>query len=541
MMARTFALCALLLLGGMSQAGPLDEMSLDRWAKLREVERYQLNIAEKLYREKSWKIAADEYEKFLKLYERSVGAPYAQLKWSLCQVELRNLNTAIKDGYQSVIDYYPDSPEAVTSALLIGRTYKDMGDLKMAKKAYDKLLKTHPKHYIAVLARLDLADVALKEKDDVRRAAILRELTYDVERKGAAAQDCVTASIQLAQLCFYQGDFAEGIKALGTTYGDNNLPHHLMSHNYGHLPWVLQHISAQPDEDSKKKTKKLADDATNWVKAQASAAQKDEKLKVHAQQWWFYAPDIQGYARQPEKQREVYDQMVKALGESDAVLGKVAGWYWDTGKRELARATCAKFKDVIEGQRLVANYWREDGKPDPAIEIYRKLSVQDEKNRPKWLGEIAWTYRHRAGKADLAIATYRDLISTDVKNTASYQWQIADTLQQYSRWAEAITVYRGTDNFPESYKRMATCNRNLKKYDEAITLYRQVMGGSKDLASWALLEIARTYEEAGKKDDAIKTFKLVCDRFPKSGEGSWSHAHLNDVYKISVTLGGAKD
>jgi len=78
---------------------------------------------------------------------------------------------------------------------------------------------------------------------------------------------------------------------------------------------------------------------------------------------------------------------------------------------------------------------REDSKPDLAIEIYRKLAVHDEKNRPTWLGEIAWTYRHRAGKVDLAVATYRDLISSDVKNTASYQWQIADTFQQYGRWA----------------------------------------------------------------------------------------------------------
>src|SRR5262245_19757690 len=148
-----------------AQAGPLDEMSLDRWAKLREVERYQLNIAEKFWRESQWKVAADEYEKFLKLYDKSVGAPFAQLKWSMCQVNLRNLNTAIKDGFQSVIDYYPDSPEALTSALLIGRTYKNMGDLKAAKKAYEKLLKDNPKHYVAVLARADLVDIATTEKD----------------------------------------------------------------------------------------------------------------------------------------------------------------------------------------------------------------------------------------------------------------------------------------------------------------------------------------------------------------------------------------
>src|SRR5262249_51915459 len=196
----SLALALLLCQGPRVEADKLDEMSLDRWAKLREVERYQLNIAEKLYRESQWKPASDEYEKFLKLYERSIGAPYAQLKWSLCQIKLRNLNTAIKDGFQSVIDYYPDAPEALTSALLIGRTQKDMGDVKTAKKAYEKLLKAHPKHYVAVLARADLIEIADREKDQPRKMALLKEMTYEVERKGEAAKDCVAAAQQLSRM-----------------------------------------------------------------------------------------------------------------------------------------------------------------------------------------------------------------------------------------------------------------------------------------------------------------------------------------------------
>ncbi|MEJ7594908.1 MAG: hypothetical protein WKF77_25560 [Planctomycetaceae bacterium] len=101
-------------------AESLDELPLDRWEKLREVERYQLNIAEKYYRERNFKVAAAEYEKFLTLYEGSEGAPYGQLKWSLCKIELRQHNTAIKKGYQSVIDYWPDSPEAIAAAYYIG-------------------------------------------------------------------------------------------------------------------------------------------------------------------------------------------------------------------------------------------------------------------------------------------------------------------------------------------------------------------------------------------------------------------------------------
>ncbi|MEK6235482.1 MAG: hypothetical protein N2C14_12310, partial [Planctomycetales bacterium] len=98
----------------------LDEMSLKRWTKLRETERYQLQIAEKYHREKKWKVAIGEYEKYLTLYEASEAAPYAQLKWSLAQVQLRQANTAIKDGYQSVIDYWPDSEDAIAAAYYIG-------------------------------------------------------------------------------------------------------------------------------------------------------------------------------------------------------------------------------------------------------------------------------------------------------------------------------------------------------------------------------------------------------------------------------------
>ena len=43
----------------------LDEMSLERWAKMREVERYQMNIAEKYYKDKKFDVAMSEYEKYL--------------------------------------------------------------------------------------------------------------------------------------------------------------------------------------------------------------------------------------------------------------------------------------------------------------------------------------------------------------------------------------------------------------------------------------------------------------------------------------------
>jgi tetratricopeptide (TPR) repeat protein len=534
------AVAGLLVLSTSLGAGPLDEMAVERWAKLREAERYQLNIAEKFYREAQYKVAADEYEKFLKLYEKSEGAPYAQLKWSHCQIHLRKQNAAIKDGYQSVLDYYPDSPEAPIAALLIGRTYRDMGDVKPAKKAYAKAITTYPKHFAAVMARLDLVEIAVKEMDATTQTTLLRELTYNVERKGPTVEPCVNAARQLARVSFHAGNFDEGLKALTTTCMEAELPVHLMHPNLGGLPQAVNELTAAMEEATKKLGEKLADAGTGWLKVQAMNGLKDEKTKPAALETWFAVAEVRRQAHQPDKQKAVYDEMATALGASDAILGHIAQWHKANKQMEQARTTYAKFKDAIEGQSQIANSYYEERQFDKAVEVYRRLSVSDMKATGKWLSAAAMAYR-QGGKPDQAIAVYRELLVADATNAKDYHFQIAETLYYAQRWKDAITAYRGTDRFPHNYQHMAAAHRRLKQYDEAIALYGQIMSSSAPHASWALYQIAATHEEAGKTEQAIKVFKQVCDKFPKSTEGSQAHAHLNDKYKIAVTLGGAKD
>lgn len=543
----SLGLCSLSLVLGLwsfVQGGPLDEMSVERWAKLREAERYQLNIAEKYYREQQWKSAGTEYEKFLTLYEKSEGASYAQLKWSNCQVNLRRQNTAIKDGYKSVIDYWPDSPEAVIASYLIGKTSKDMGETKQAKKAYGDVIAKHPKHLAAVLSRVDLAEMALAEKDTERCVTLWKELTYDVDRKGDAASPCINASIYLARHHFMVGDFNEGQKALATSYKDN-LPLYLRDGNYGQLLTILSNLThpdkIKLDEKIKPLGPKLADGAVAYLRTQIPTDIKEEAKKTLARQNWIYVAEVYQAARQPDKQKEVYEQMLKVFSGEDQVLGLLGQWYKENNKYDDARKTYGQYKDAVEGQNQVALSYRQERKYDQAVDIYRKLSVQDKREKSaSWLSTAAQTYRE-AGKPDLALAIYRDLIATDPKNGPSYQWEVAMTLYYANRWKEAIVAYRGTERFPENYQHMATCNRQLKQYDEAILLYRQIIAAKQEWGSWGLLQIAYTQEEAGRKEPAIKTFQQVCERFPKTGEASTAHVHLNNKYKINVTLGGAKD
>lgn len=532
---------ALAVCSALAPAGPLDEMSLDRWAKLKEAERFQLTAAERLYREGQYKAAADEYEKFLKLYEKSEGAAFAQLKWSHCMVSLRKQNTAIKDGFQSLLDYYPDSPEAPIAGLLIGRTYRDIGDVKPAKKAYAKVISTHPKHFAAVMSRLDLVEIADKEKDEPTRAKLLRELTYDVDRKGANAEPCAEASRQYARLTFRAGNFDEGAKAIATSCTPEQMPHLITNGGWGNLPTIVSELISSKDEAVKKSGEKLADAGCAWLKTQVTANLKDAKTKPQAMAAWYDIAVVRYYAGQLDKQKAVYEEILASQGPDDVTLGHLAQWYKSNKQMEAARTTYAKFKDAAEGQGQIALSYRQENprQTDKAVAIYRQLAA-DAKTAPRWLGEAAMAYRE-GGKPDQAIAVYRELITSDAKSADTYAVAIADTLYYAGRWKECIAAYRGTNNFPTNYYNMAAANRQLKQYDEAITLYRQIMAGSAPHASGALWQIALTQEEAGKKEDAIKTLKTICDKYPKTGEGSSAHTRLNDVYKIAVTLGGAKD
>jgi tetratricopeptide (TPR) repeat protein len=160
-------------------------------------------------------------------------------------------------------------------------------------------------------------------------------------------------------------------------------------------------------------------------------------------------------------------------------------------------------------------------------------------NSIKWQGEIAATY-HGAKKYQEAINVYEGLMAEDIEHAEKWRLKTASAYQSWGKYAEAIGHYRQCTNFPTNYKQMAWCNRQLKKYQEAIILYNQVMAHEPS-APEALYEIGKTYEDAQKSEQAIRTFQLVCKRFPKNSYASIAHARLQDRYKISVTLGGAKD
>jgi len=501
LLAALLTVCVIFCAGDPAFAAPrekFDEMSLERWAKLKEVERHQLNTADKYFGKSEWKIAIAEYEKYLKLYENSEGASYAQMRWSLCQVQLRKLNTAIKDGFQSVIDYWPESPDATKCAYLIAATYRDMGQVVNAKKAYAQVVEKYPEHVVTVRAKMDLIDLAKKESDDKRVLALLNELTFTTKRTAESKDYCESASRDLAYRLFMAGNYDDAVKALETSYKE--LP----------LTLAIYEVSAQPistltgDETKKAVGEKLADRVISHLNEVMPTALTDDALKQRAKKYNYWIADVHGRARRPNEVLKVFAQMEKTFGVDDGLLGNFAQWYRGNGKREEARKMYGRFENQVQGQANIAGMWREEKKWPEAIAIYEALEAKDKDRSADW------------------------------------RWQIAECYDAGGKLREAIGSYRLSEKYPECLNRMASCHRRLKEHAAALDLYGQVITAYADHGASARYNIGETYEEMGKSENAIRAYQQVCRDYPTSGQASRAHAHLQNKYKINVTLGGAK-
>lgn len=515
-------------------AQKLDVMSLDRWAKLREVERYQMNIAEKYYREKNYKVAASEYEKFLSLYESSEGAPYSLLKWSLCLVEQKKPNTAISEGFQSIIDYWPDSPEAISSAFYIARAYKDMGEVRKAKHAFKEVVSKHDKHLVAVYSLVDLADLASIDQDEDEQVAAWRKLTFEMDRTKESKSHCENASQKLAAWSFLNGRLDDGVRALATSYPEEDVPQRVRDYVRAPIDELIR------SDETRGQGQALADKTVAWIRQQVPAGTAEDE-KERARNYWLLSADVLGFSKRPDKVQEAFEQIQKKYGTDDATLQRLGDWLKSQGEYDKARIEYAKFENRIAGNDQIAYSFRQEKNWEQAVNAYTRNLALDPDNQAKWNQKIAETWRD-GRQIPQAIAVYRELIETDPERAESWLWNVAYTYHHYGgNYKEAIGSYRQCNNFPSNLQQMADCHRRLKQYSEAIGLYGQIIGGSPQTAPWALLQIGYTHEQAGSKEKAIQAFQSVCKRYPKDRHASLAHALLQDKYGISVTLGGAKD
>ena len=560
----TFILSLVLALGSFATAAlsTLQQIDVKTFEKMREVERYQIKIAEKHFLKGSFKIALAEYEKFLTLYEKSAGAPYAQLMWSHTMMKLKKPKTALREGFQSVIDYWPESLEATIASYCMGDAYRTMGEIKDAQKCFRFLIKEYPGHELAMRARQDLLYYARLHEDMEERLTLLNELTFIVERNENSRDDCVKACHELAELHCFAQKLEQGKKALSTTYSGTKL----FEQVYNLSVKTMKHLLG--DQKTRIAALKLGDQLIMTLRNEASV-----RTEL-ASQFLYQAADLNTTLGRHSDTMKIYREIGDRFGMNDSLRERMAQWYKSRDRRNEARKIYSEFEDQLTGLKNLAAMSLEEKKVAAAISIYREMIKIDEDNSVEYLLNIASCYESQPDweKAiacyrqiikidkdnsvkylltiagcyktqsnwDKAIACYREIIEIDGENSGEYLWSIAECHETQLDWENAIACYRQIDRFPANYFAMANCHRKLKEQQEAITLYNQIKILEKS-APEASLQIGYTYEEAKDKEKAIRTFQLTCKRYPKSGQASKAHAHLQNKYNINVTLGGTEE
>ncbi len=494
MSARPLIFCLFAALVSLANAklSTLQQVDVKTFEKMREVERYQIKIAEKHFLKGSFKVALAEYEKFLTLYEKSPGAPYAQLMWSHTMMNLKKPKTALREGFQSVIDYWPESHEATIAAYCMGNAYRKMGEVADAQKSFRFLITEYPDHEIAIRARLDLLHYARLHQDMEERLSILKELTFKVKRTDVSKSACIKACHELAEIHCFAQELDEGKKALATTYAGPKL----FDQVYSLSVKTVNHLLKDPK--TKSAALKLGDQLISTMRVETTVRPE------LASQFLYQVAALHTTLGRPSETFKVYEEIGEKFGMNDGLRGKMADWYISREKLDQAYRIYGQYENKVAGLSNVASLQLKEGKTGEAIE------------------------------------TYRQLIEIDGDNSGNYLWTIAGCYEKLSDWKKAIACYRQVDRFPANYFAIAKCHRRLGEQKEAIVLYNQCKVVEKS-APEATLQIGYTYEEAKDKEKAIRTFQLTCKRYPKSGQASRAHSHLQNKYNINVTLGGTEE
>lgn len=466
----------------------LEQIDLKAYEAMREVERYQMKVAEKHYTKGDFEVALAEYEKFLTLYEKSPGAPYAQLMWSHSLMKLKKPQTALRDGFQSVIDYWPESHEATLAAYCMANAYKRMGKVKEATASFRLILDDYPKHAIATRARLDLLHYARLHQNQKEVLRILREFAFELERTKENEAACVKAARELASMHFHAQEFEQGREALATSYEGEELDKQVRAMTVS----TIQHL--WKDEKTRPDARKLADQII-------ASLRKSTELTSGI---LYRIGGLHAMVGRPDQVWKIYDEIAKIHGTDDTLRGNRAKWLLARDKRDEAKRWYEKYENVVDGKRMLVGMALEEGQLELALELYRQL------------------------------------LELDGERAKEYQWAIGGIYEKQGEWKKAISMYRMIDDFPRNHFAMAACHRKIKEYAEAILLYQQTKVLD-HVAPKASIEIGFTYEQSGDKEKAIRTFQLTCKRYPKAAEAARAHAHLQDKYNIHVTLGGAEE
>jgi tetratricopeptide (TPR) repeat protein len=490
---RNWGACLLLTFAAGAAFARLDTQ---RYGELREAERYQMDVAEKLANERKWESAQAEYEKFINLYLKSASAPYAQYMIAAC-CESRNLiNQAIKE-YKAVVSYFPESPEAPYAAFAIGRCHSKCGEPELAVQQYVAVMNQFPKEPVAGDALWEASEIQL-QRDLYDKAFELRRRLVDSSPKSARFNQAVD---WLVDHYLFRADDLDAARAVGKLRRSGaEAERYLAQRRYDRGHWLFN------NQSKKDEGRKAMDKAVELFEGIIEQFPKDKR---HVKDAMGMVAQCYRFSGRAEKAFENYERLLQAFPDDDDWRQHYANCLEDNGKWSEARLQFMRFKNKTRGSMQIAeSYFRQRNVPE-AEAAFMKVVAEFPEQAKHALYRIGNLHQHHSGN-----------------------------------YEKAINAYRQSEYSPPDYLfRIAECHEAWKKFDLALKDYQEIVGFFKAQAPEAMWRSGLCYErrnQEGDKERAIATFKRVLDLYPGSGQSSQAHQRLEDKYKITYTGGGVK-
>lgn len=471
-------------------------LDIERYRALREAERYQIDVADKLEQKRAWKDALAEYEKFINLYVDSAAAPYAQYMISLCDENLNQVNVAVKE-YKAVLTYFPDSPEAPLAAFALGRCYGRSGEMEMAAQQYLQTATRYREHAIAGNALWEASGIYLN-RDLYEKAVELRRTLVDAYPKSERFPDAVDWLVD--HYLFRAGDVSAARAVNRLRRSPVEAECHMAQRCYDRA-WRLYQREGKKEEGTKG-----FDQAVALMQGVVQQFPGDkprvlEALGLIAQSY--------RYSDRPDAATTAFERLMKEFPDQDNWREHYARSLEERGQWPQARLEFTRFQDKARGAFQAAESWHRQRKVAEAEEAYLRVIQEYPAQAKISLYRIGDLHRHVSHDYEKAINAYRQ-----------------------SEYSPPQHLFRIGESFSA-----------MKNYTMAIQTYQEIIGFFESSAPEALWRIGLCYEDRKEPKDvenAIASFKRICDLYPGSGASSNAHQRLESKYKIPYTGGGIK-
>jgi len=505
-MTRRFAFYLLLLIVTLS-SGSYAGLDVDRYGKLGEAERFDFDRAEEQLKAQRWVAAKNEFSKFIKLYPKSVAAPYAQLMIGYCEEQGRYVNEAMKT-YQQVRDYFPDSPEAPLALSWIARCHDANGDPEKAMPFWSQVIKEYPDHLVCIDALWRLVQYHVEKKMASSAADEANKIIdkYPPFHQGEQYGNWWRAGEWLVRYYALDEDNPEAAIAAYVKFRSKYLQQHDR--------WDEAGAKKQAFQEAQGFVARVYRDAANWHRSQQHAPEAkkyyDRAMKLYEQmgavveQAWFN--------REFGRHQDAVDALILYLAKNekdDGTRVNFGHYLEELQKWEDARGQYAKMNDQNYGLCETAeSYWRQR-KGKECVEAFKLLAEKDMGRYAYALYRIGDAYLYLLGDPAKALNAYKESFYGETQ----YLFQIAE------------------------------CYRQLKKYDQALNQLKEIASFFQNAAPqayWRMVPIFHERNEARDMDRCIAVCRRICNTYKTSGESSAAHQHLEDAHKVSVTGGGEK-